>query len=125
MLTKKDLLAIGKIVDIKINEAYKLLQRDMIDLFTSAGERLDTTSKKLDQKIDKVSDSINQKIDRVSVRLDQRMDRLEINFNRKMDGLDQRIGAILDHLKDHHIMAMDQNKRISKLEEKVYTTTSA
>lgn len=41
------------------------------------------------------------------------------------DATNERIDKVLDQLKDHHDIINNHERRIEKVEEKVFTTTSA
>lgn len=80
MLTKKDKLDIGEIVDVKIKLNNEILIKEMVGLFNT----------------------VNERIDKSNIRIDK----------------------ILDKLSDHHGIINHHERRIEKIEEKVFVTTT-
>lgn len=103
MLTKDD----KKFIEELISKNNDVLVKEMIDLFTVTNERIDKVEEKLSNKIDNVNKNLDEKIDKVNEYLGSRIDR------------------VLDQLRDDDESINDHEKRIGKLEEKVFIITTS
>jgi len=98
MLTKDD----KKFIIDSIKNNNDVLVKDMLDLFTVTNERIDKLDEKLSNKIDGVNKS----------------------FGERLDDTNERIDKVLDQLRDDDESINDHEKRIEKIEEKVFVALS-
>ncbi|KKP65440.1 MAG: hypothetical protein UR68_C0017G0038 [Candidatus Roizmanbacteria bacterium GW2011_GWA2_35_19] len=106
MLTKDDKKYISGTVSKAISGALvknnKILIKEMVGLFTASNSYIKEVNEKLSDKIDKVEVKLIDKIDKVDEKLSDKIDK------------------VLDQLKTDDNSINDHNKRIGKLEEKVF-----
>jgi len=98
MLTKDDKKFISELLDKRFKKNNEILVKNMLDLFTVTNERIDKLNKKLSDRIDSVNKNLSEKI----------------------DDTDERIDKVFNHLRDDFGSIEDHERRIEKVEEKVF-----
>lgn len=98
MLTKDD----KKYLEELFNKKSEILVKDMLDLFNVSNSVIEKLDNKLSDKIDKVNESLGKKI----------------------DDTNERIDKIFEHLSNDFDSIEDHEKRIGKIEEKVFVALS-
>ncbi|MBI4226156.1 hypothetical protein HY612_03530 [Candidatus Roizmanbacteria bacterium] len=122
MLTKKDVQEIAKIIDNKLAERFGKFTKQQSERFNSLTKQVDDKFSSFSDQVIDLFNSTNERTDIVEENLSGEIKKTEQNLVKKISNLAYDVEETLDYLKDHHLRIKDQEKRVEKLEEKVYTT---
>lgn len=109
MLTKSDKKYINDLLKESFRENNKTLVKEMISLFNVSNQRID---------------NVNERLDGVNKNLSEKIDSVNKNLSEKIDDTNERIDKVFDHLSNDFDSIEDHEKRIGKIEEKVFVITT-
>ncbi len=110
MLTKDDKKFIVDTITFAITKNNEIIDKKFSKLTTDAIDLFNATN----SAIQKLDDKLSEKIEEVNK-----------NLSEKIDDTNERIDKVFDHLSNDFESIEDHEKRIEKVEEKVFVTTTS